>query len=597
MDFEFGEDEERTEREKQSRQRQPKAELRDPREMGLIGQLSGSLLWGGNKRKRVEMDAERENRMREKRLEEEARRRERLEEEARRRERQRAREAELLLEAQEKSSVARMEDELRENTMRARERFLEARMREVEALLEKDTNRWREERKETVRIRREKARYVEERSRGEVKEMKEWRREEELLRRSLSDLTMRGTHRLADMGVASVGPSTIPDTEQHFGNAMELILHRVMQALRRSSMAENAEDGDFHVSFRTSWDPTAFLEDQYPSGRMQPIRHTLALTGEAVNAQITTVERYLAQNWPEHTYSLIDCQLAWLGATCRASTGQLALCYTTFSEVNYEQADFPNIGFCIAYEVSSVGLESVESCWHDLVGNSVIAAGFPTPERVNGEVGLHIPFQIMAALASVPLATQFCGGYVLKGRSIMLIPVKRKAGVQFALSRKDGYYHSRKSDWYRDMLDDAAQISVVLQDMEDRRAWLADAETMILHMIIHRDATQSSKGRGPTTVLQTCAQENAMSVREAMLSNCDVAIRRDRKFDDDAAADKLFKDLVNELFTVLEGLQSVQKELSRESGKEMKLDESNRLYGWEYLDIVNRKRHSQLRGT
>lgn len=94
--------------------------------------------------------------------------------------------------------------------------------------------------------------------------------------------------------------------EQHLGSVMELIRHRVMLALRRPQMTEKVTDGVFRVSFRTEWDLVAFLKDQYPTGRMQLLRHMLALTGEAIDAQLTTVEKYLGQFWPKHTYRLVD---------------------------------------------------------------------------------------------------------------------------------------------------------------------------------------------------------------------------------------------------------------------------------------------------
>ena len=138
-------------------------------------------------------------------------------------------------------------------------------------------------------------------------------------------------------------------------------------------------------------------------------------------------------------------QFAWLGAVCRASTGQLAYCYTAFSEVNNPYSLGPM--FNITYEVSSTGLENIESCWHSLVGNSVIATGFPITERDNGEVGLQIPLEIMAALAKAPHLTHFCGGYVLKSRSIVIVPVERKGNsIQWHLFQKQGRGRIRYHD-------------------------------------------------------------------------------------------------------------------------------------------------------
>lgn len=143
-------------------------------------------------------------------------------------------------------------------------------------------------------------------------------------------------------------------------------------------------------------------------------------------------------------------QLAWLGAVCRVSVGQLAFCYTTMSEIDDSGGEFPGAVFSITYDVSLAGLEASESCWHNLVGNSVIAVGFPTPERTNGEIGLQVSLELMGALAKIPLATRFCGGYVLKGRSIMLVPVEKKgASVQWHLIRNRGGSRMHFRDLHR----------------------------------------------------------------------------------------------------------------------------------------------------
>lgn len=130
-------------------------------------------------------------------------------------------------------------------------------------------------------------------------------------------------------------------------------------------------------------------------------------------------------------------QLAWIGAVCRGSIGRLAFCYTRFSEVVDAEVELPGPIFNISYHLSTVGVKASESCWHKLVGNSVIGAGFPIPERANGEIGLHIPLELMAALAKIPVATRFCGGYVVKGRSIVMVPMEKKGtSVQWHLFQK-----------------------------------------------------------------------------------------------------------------------------------------------------------------
>ena len=47
-----------------------------------------------------------------------------------------------------------------------------------------------------------------------------------------------------------------------------------------------------------------------------------------------------------------------------------------------------------------------DSCWHPLLGNTVIADGFPIPTR-DGEVGLELPFQSLIRLSKVYAEMEF----------------------------------------------------------------------------------------------------------------------------------------------------------------------------------------------
>ena len=133
----------------------------------------------------------------------------------------------------------------------------------------------------------------------------------------------------------------------------------------------------------------------------------------------------------------IGQQLAWLGAACRNSNGRLAFCYTTFTVSNSESL-CPI--FSLSHEVSSSGIGHSNSCWNDLVGGSVIVYGFPIPKRNDEVHGLHLPVELMAVLGRIPFATYFDGGYVLKGRSFVIVPLQRRgASVQWHLfQNKDG---------------------------------------------------------------------------------------------------------------------------------------------------------------
>jgi len=145
------------------------------------------------------------------------------------------------------------------------------------------------------------------------------------------------------------------------------------------------------------------------------------------------------------------------------------------------------------------------------------------------------------------------------------------------------------------MLDDAAQIPVVLQDMEDRRAWLSNAETMILHIAHHRNTVKPYVGEGFGTYLRAGSQDDPLSIRRAMLSNRNMVLNRPDLLN--STKDRIFEHHVSDLFSIFEGLEGVQEEITRDTGKELKFGDQNHLYGWEYLDIVNRKRHPQIRST
>ena len=95
--------------------------------------------------------------------------------------------------------------------------------------------------------------------------------------------------------------------------------------------------------------------------------------------------------------------------------------------------------FNISCEVIPLGPNEPRSCWNEALGESVIVAGFPVPDRYQGEIGLELSLEIMAGLGAVALATEYGGGYVLKGRSVAFIPVERRGNsVQWHLIHQSG---------------------------------------------------------------------------------------------------------------------------------------------------------------
>ena len=68
--------------------------------------------------------------------------------------------------------------------------------------------------------------------------------------------------------------------------------------------------------------------------------------------------------------------------------------------------------------------EGSSSCWYQLFTNPVIVPGFPLAPRMHNEQGLEISIDLMAALIGARHAVAFQGGFVIKGFSAMLVPVK-----------------------------------------------------------------------------------------------------------------------------------------------------------------------------
>ena len=172
-----------------------------------------------------------------------------------------------------------------------------------------------------------------------------------------------------------------------------------------------------------------------------------------------------------------------------------------------------------------------------------------------------------------------------------------QGALNFAFGKKDGIFHNETREYYEDLLDDAAQIHVVLQDMKDRRAWWTSSEAIILQIIIHRHAQKSFKVDEKPVGLATAVPYDPLSVRQAMLDNADIDVKRDLHLTEAQVNTQKFKDLVKELYTQFEGIQANQEEFARESGWELRGDSMTHLYGWEYMDFVNRKHLLKLRGT
>lgn len=267
-------------------------------------------------------------------------------------------------------------------------------------------------------------------------------------------------------------------------NKLDVIRSQIFETLFTSEANQQ-----HYASLKVDWDILAFLEDQFHDQKCPHLvlGSVITITGSAQHAQATTCLDYVRQNWAAHGSELLDAiqdalgspnqmsnstfgacsvdgnmsadspfsivaelqiyvdhekiclniksrtpdiildvvqQLAWMGAALRTSTDdQIRYC-----EPKLEQLPKSKRGEAaalnITFEMSSLSEED-QSCWLPLFANPVIARGFPVPERKNGERGLEVPLEIMAALGGARHAMDFEGGLVLKGYSTLFIPIKR----------------------------------------------------------------------------------------------------------------------------------------------------------------------------
>ena len=162
-----------------------------------------------------------------------------------------------------------------------------------------------------------------------------------------------------------------------------------------------------------------------------------------------------------------------MGAALRVSDSQ---------RIQYSTFDLESVGvrgawdeppqFQVTYGTSELS-EEEQSCWLPMFTNSVIARGFPVPQREDGEQGVEVPLEIMAALGGARHATEFEGGLVLKGHSAMFVPIERhKHSIQWHLIRYNDEERMLYSQLRKERLKRAMLVEVDHESLRTTRAFL-----------------------------------------------------------------------------------------------------------------------------
>lgn len=125
------------------------------------------------------------------------------------------------------------------------------------------------------------------------------------------------------------------------------------------------------------------------------------------------------------TIDLIQ-QLAWIGTAFRLSSKDRA----ENSKLVMKNNTTTDSGLRLEFNFENEPIpDDPHMCWYQLFRNPVIACGFPVPDKANEEKGLEMSLELMAALSGARFAIDFEGGLVMKGLSVLLLPVKQSSDV------------------------------------------------------------------------------------------------------------------------------------------------------------------------
>ena len=394
---------------------------------------------------------------------------------------------------------------------------------------------------------------------------------------------------------------------------------------------------------------------------------------------------FVKSNSPKIIVEVVQ-QVIWMGAAIRDSqfyaiqNSIFSIFETNSFEINSD--DLSSLR-CIMVTFDQCDLlQEEQSCWLPIFTRAVIAHGFPVPGRENGEQGLEIPIEMMAALGGARHVTDYQGGLVLKGFSAMFVPLKRydqsiqwhlikhrddhrilyrelssghpkratveevsyqslwntraflgwwKSGethlgtvgaayndidwssageasrparfsganigfqtmitgqLHFIMGAKDGRSHFSQKGPFQRIIQCAENTPVVLYDVEDHRAWLVPALSVMLHIVQTRHHISPYKTRGQDITLTPVTPEDGKcAATQAVEAN---KWRQLYDQDNTVETNYYYKDAILDLWSQIERL--MEKEDSLESGTGLALHGTMRsqIYGWEYMSLVHEKNY------
>ncbi|KAI9729246.1 MAG: hypothetical protein M1834_007038 [Cirrosporium novae-zelandiae] len=319
----------------------------------------------------------------------------------------------------------------------------------------------------------------------------------------------------------------------------KLVAHKPMEAIKYEILCgyHKFSPRKYTAKFEIASEIGAYINKELDES--QNLSSVLTISGNARNAYATTYAQYAAWQWPNIDIKLITSlgatmkdrknhclklnsqiinispsgngyilntegdlnslteiaqEIVWLSTACRPpSSGKLGL--SKFRFINMEPRTFS----LDLRDLEDVKLTRENLCWNTLFKGTVIAEGFPIPQRNGQVVGIELPFQMMVNLSRISYAAIYDNKVVLSGFSTMLFPtaIEPIPGEQDSISTADALEASDKT-WIE--ISDAALL-------QEARTFLGFCRKANIHL-----GTKSNYADIDYSSLQNCRPNLGVSI-------------------------------------------------------------------------------------
>ncbi|KAL6849042.1 hypothetical protein ACO1O0_008572 [Amphichorda felina] len=277
-------------------------------------------------------------------------------------------------------------------------------------------------------------------------------------------------------------------------------------------------------------------------------------------------------------------------------------------------------------------------CWHDIFKNPVIVKGYPIPQRPEWSTGLEIPLNMMAGLARSQRLDRFRDKLYIKGFSTMLVPTKQIGDVicWHMIYNKDGSRISYLDDnvdqeqqigraQLKDTIRSLTRVSlsltqvvpspkpsfplgvsrngyiprlkwistkfVLLWDEDDKRGWLINGTSALLH-IVRASLAHDSSDKFQSAFLFKSEDLKESTTPFLADSAIDVLINPENlglKLYPEKDGYLLLESRIDHFYNILEKLIDHQTDIAGDCGGNLSGNPRSHLEGWDFEDLATNR--------